>query len=597
MAMKYTVSCPACLATLTLKSRASLGKRRNCPRCGQTFVLGADDADVDESDSTFPTMSGRITREARPTKKSRISNRNIALICIGIVMASGLSVGAYSLSRRGDVSPETEGELAANSTEPTPAAAFDQSRAQPPEQPNVPQPSKEPQPVSQPVAETNNLSEQSLPTPTLPANPQPPPTTQEPVAPSQPAPRSAPSNSTAPTSAANWTRFRGPNGTGVSNVTGLPIEWSDNKNIRWKTPLPGPGLSSPVVWKNNVYVTCFTGYDWPKEHSGKKRTGDLERHLICVDLQTGRIKWKKTDPAENYKRDMDLADSNQWQLVAHGFASNTPTCDARGVYAFFAADGLFAYTHDGKPRWATSCGAGYDRTGSASSPVAVGNLVYVSAHIESHTFYAINADTGQIVWKLPYHGGYPTPVMHQREEHTELLVNGEKGALTALDSQTGAKLWEVQRATPGKPSFVQGGGKIFSVDNAGKIFAFKADRSLQWELAGGTYFGTPIYHNNHLFYQGGGVFRCVDVESGQFLERKRLPDGGACFASPVMADGRLYCVSREKGVYVIEAKPSLNLLAHNRINGDESFFDATPAITSEGIILRSNRFLYCIGKK
>jgi len=129
----------------------------------------------------------------------------------------------------------------------------------------------------------------------------------------------------------DWARFRGPNGMGTSGATGLPVTWSENENVVWKTALPGPGASSPIVFGDRIYVTCYTGYFVPPGQSGGS-LDDLERHLIALRKDNGEIIWDKVVPAKL---------PEEAKIRDHGYAANTPAADAERVYVFHGKTGVF----------------------------------------------------------------------------------------------------------------------------------------------------------------------------------------------------------------------------------------------------------------
>ena len=140
----------------------------------------------------------------------------------------------------------------------------------------------------------------------------------------------------------NWARFRGPGGKGSSSTAADTLtHWSESENLQWKTPLPGPGSSSPIVWERRVFVTCYSGYG--AQTGGAK--DDLRRHLVCIDRESGDIVWTKTvvggTPEDDY----------QGYLTEHGYASNTSVTDGERVYAFFGKSGVFAFDFDGQQLW------------------------------------------------------------------------------------------------------------------------------------------------------------------------------------------------------------------------------------------------------
>ena len=165
-------------------------------------------------------------------------------------------------------------------------------------------------------------------------------------------------------SAADWPRFRGPNGTGIARDAKPPTTWSDTKNLKWKTALPGAGASSPIVWGERVFVTCYSG-DVPK----------LQRHLVCVNRRDGRILWSKTVAATQSEDEMG------GRIGEHGYASHTPVTDGERVYVFFGKSGVFAFDFNGTQLWQAGVGTASNEKhwGSASSLILYKNLVIVTA--------------------------------------------------------------------------------------------------------------------------------------------------------------------------------------------------------------------------
>ena len=158
----------------------------------------------------------------------------------------------------------------------------------------------------------------------------------------------------------DWVAFRGPGGQGVSTAKALPVEWSESENIAWKIPMPGPGASSPIVFKDHIYISCYSGFFVPGESAGSQK--DLKRHLLCLDRKSGKTLWEKGVaaklPEENSIRD-------------HGFAASTPAADEDHVYCFFGKTGVIAFSHDGKQLWDADVGSKTHGWGSSASPVTV----------------------------------------------------------------------------------------------------------------------------------------------------------------------------------------------------------------------------------
>jgi len=159
---------------------------------------------------------------------------------------------------------------------------------------------------------------------------------------------------------ADWSCFRGPDGMGASDATGLPASWSLTENIVWKTAMPGPGASSPIIFLDHVFLTCYTGYFVPGEPTGSIE--QLKRHLLAVRLTDGKILWSQTIPAK-------LPEESS--IREHGYASSTPAADAERVYIFFGKSGAFAFNHAGQQTWRADVGSKTSGWGSAASLVPI----------------------------------------------------------------------------------------------------------------------------------------------------------------------------------------------------------------------------------
>lgn len=396
-------------------------------------------------------------------------------------------------------------------------------------------------------------------------------------------------------SSENWPNFRGPNRTGSLSDQGVPLEWSATENLVWKTELPGPGTSSPITFGNHVYVTCYSGYGLNKESPGD--IANLVRHLICIDRDSGKILWNKEMP-------LKARDSGYGGFMAlHGYATHTPAADEEGVYVFYGASGAAAYSHEGELRWHKSCGTGVHNWGSGSSPVLYKNLLIVHADVESNTIFAFDKKTGEEKWSQTYQPGNhhtrATPLIVNQGQGDEVVFHSRQGWLSALDPASGKKIWEIQGTSNYQnPSPVIGDNTIFAL-TYGKTVAAGPGGELIWSANKGSEMVTPVFHDGHLYWADEqGIARCLDTKTGKLIYEERLrPLAGKIYSSGVLAGGRIYYVSRENGTYVVEASPQFKLLAHNQIESDKSIFNATPAISRGQLLLRSDKYLYCIGKK
>jgi hypothetical protein len=173
----------------------------------------------------------------------------------------------------------------------------------------------------------------------------------------------------------------------------VPTTWSTTKNLQWKTALPGCGSSSPIVCGERVFVTSYSGYG---DGSADGSLDKLQRHLLCLERQTGKILWDKAVAAERPE------DSYNGYLTEHGYASSTPVTDGERVYAFFGKSGVLAFDFTGKQLWRVNVGkqSSNRRWGSGASPLLYKNMVIVNAAEESRSIRALDTLTGKEAWKV-----------------------------------------------------------------------------------------------------------------------------------------------------------------------------------------------------
>jgi len=408
--------------------------------------------------------------------------------------------------------------------------------------------------------------------------------------------------------AGDWPQFRGPGGLGVAHdTTKLPALWSADKNLLWKTELPGPGSSSPIIVGNRIFVTCYSGYGLDIHKPGDIK--DLKRHVLCLD-RTGKILWQREVPAAQPERPFLL------MHALHGYASSTPVADGERVYVFFGKSGVLAYDRSGKKVWQASVGPNANPWGSAASPILIADLVVVNASMESGRLVALRKTDGRQVWSAPgMEMSWSTPLLMKLPSGKEELAVSVKYKLRAFNPETGAEAW----ACDAMPDYVstcltaQDGviyvigtkerlGMAIRGPNAAPGKAAFGKPEVLWKIQRGSNVCSPVLHEGYLYWanENYGMVYCARAKDGKIMYEERLvPDGAdqRIYASPVIADGRLYYVSRKQGTFVLAASPRFELLAHNTLAGDDSIFNATPAVSDTHILLRSNRYLYCIGSR
>ena len=220
----------------------------------------------------------------------------------------------------------------------------------------------------------------------------------------------------------NWPRWRGPEGTGHTTETGLPVKW-DAGSVVWKTPLKGRGQSSPIIWGERIFLTSAL-------ENGRQRL------VFCIDRRDGKVLWERVAWEGTPEKSHPM----------NGWASATCCTDGERVVAFFGRGGLHCYSVEGQPLWSrTDLGPFEGPWGTAASPVMVGDLVIQNCDAQDQAYLlAVDKRTGRTVWKtprdVPERGGWSTPVLVNVDGRQELVLNGET-AVTAYDPASGTKLW------------------------------------------------------------------------------------------------------------------------------------------------------------
>ncbi len=413
----------------------------------------------------------------------------------------------------------------------------------------------------------------------------------------------APEPSVAGPGERDWRRFRGPAGMGVSDATGLPFEWSQDHGLAWKTALPGAGASSPITFGDRIYLTAYTGYLVPGEPGGS--LDQLRRHLIAISLDDGRILWDRAVPAKLPEEE---------SIRDHGFAASTVAVDEQRVYAFFGKSGVFAFDHEGNQLWQAGVGSQTSGWGSASSPVLHEDLVFINASVESESLVALDRKTGQERWRA---GGTRQPEAIREAWNTPLVVTAASGrqevilasagTVGAFEPATGHSLWTCRTDIRWYivPSVVAADGVIYCLGGRSGIASLAvrtggagdvtATHRL-WTSERGSNVSSPVYRDGHLYWahESNSFAYCVKAATGELVYQERLPRSGQFYASALLADGRLYYVNRDGKTFVLAAKPQFELLAVNDLS-DRSVFNASPAVAGNRLLLRSDKYLYCIG--
>jgi outer membrane protein assembly factor BamB len=386
----------------------------------------------------------------------------------------------------------------------------------------------------------------------------------------------------------NWPRFRGPAGTGQSSETGLPVEFGP-KDVTWKTPIAGRGQSSPVIWGEKIFLTTAS-------------EDGTQRSVVCVNRADGKLLWQTEAP---------------WTGTPEGlhkmnlYASATCATDGERVVAFFGRGGLHCFDAEGKRLWSRDLGPFAGPWGTAASPVIVGELVIQNCDAENDAYLlAVNKQTGETVWQTPRPKvrGWCTPVLIEAAGRTELVVNGELG-VNAYDPATGKDLWFCRGDTGrGEPLVAPYRDLLVSVNGKpGDMIAVKPggsgtvnDTHEVWRVArrAGRDLPSPIIVGDRLFVSSmNGIGSLYDPATGKEVATLRI--GGNFSASPIAAEGLIFLPNEEGEVIVLKpGDAALEVVARNAVGaGDEEIFRASLAPSEGQLFCRSDRILYCIGKR
>lgn len=396
----------------------------------------------------------------------------------------------------------------------------------------------------------------------------------------------------------DWARFRGPSGMGLSDAEGLPTTWSADDNVAWKTPLPGPGASSPIVFGDHIYLTCYTGYFVPGEAEGS--LDRLKRHLIALNRKDGRIVWDKSVAAKLPEED---------KIRDHGFAANSAAADADAVYVFFGKTGVFAFSHDGQQLWQADVGVKTHGWGTSASPVLYKDLVFINASVESESLVALDRRTGAEKWRAKgVREAWNTPVVVKAESGREELVVATQGKVLAFNPGTGEPLWSCKTDIGWYmvPSVVAEKGIVYCLGGRSGVAALAVraggsgdvtEANRLWTSTKGSNVSSPVYHDGHLYWmhEQRGVAFCAKADSGEVVYEERVRGAGQVYSSALLADGKIYYLTRDGKTIVVTAAPEFEVLATNDLS-DRSVFNGSPAVDGGRLLIRSDKFLYCVGK-
>ena len=413
---------------------------------------------------------------------------------------------------------------------------------------------------------------------------------------------------------AQWGQWRGPLATGAAPKADPPVEWSETKNIRWKTKLPGLGHSSPVVWGDLVFVTTaemtgakkpFTGVTPDGAHNNMNPLFDHQFAVMAIDRQTGAVAWRRTvatrQPHES------THESATW-------ASNSPVTDGEHVLSFFGSNGLYCLDTGGRLLWSRDFGDMQVKHGhgEGASPLLHGETVVVNwDHEGASLIVALAKRTGEELWRQPRDEvtSWATPIVVTHDGQAQVVVSGTR-RVRGYDLKTGAVIWEVG-GLPGNivASPVGADGMVFAAGSYEKqtLLAIRltgakgelaGTQQIAWQKNRSTpYVPSPLLYDGWLYYlrHYQGVLSRVNAKTGDEPSGPfRLGSVFNIYSSPVAAAGRIYVTDRNGKTLVISNDPEPKSLTLNKL---DDRFSASAALVGDAIFLRGEKFLYCIGEK
>ncbi len=402
--------------------------------------------------------------------------------------------------------------------------------------------------------------------------------------------------------AGDWPGWRGPHGDGTSDDKGVPLRWTATENVAWKTPIPGKGHSSPVVWGDRVFLTTCL------EEDARHPEDKARRMLLCLDRRDGRVLWQKevlSAPLEKLHR-------------LNSRASSTPATDGKHVFVTFldlsrekdARVVVGCYDFDGNRVWQKSPGRFSSVHGFCSSPLLYKDTVIINCDHDGDGYVvALAKADGAPRWRIERPNrtrSYCAPLIVEAAGKKQMVMSGSK-CVASYDPDTGRQWWIIDGPTEQfVSSLVYGNGLFFLTagfptyhymairpDGAGNV----TDTHVAWHhkvrnSREGAYVPSPIAYDRWFFaVSDDGILNCFEAKSGEWKWKKPL--GKHHSASPVLIGGHLYFTADSGDTYVVKASDQFEVVSVNPL-GEECY--ASPAVAGGQLFIRGVHHLVCVGK-
>jgi outer membrane protein assembly factor BamB len=422
---------------------------------------------------------------------------------------------------------------------------------------------------------------------------------------------------------ANWPQWRGPTANGYAVTGNPPVEWSENKHIKWKKDIPGEGHSTPVIWEERLFLLSAVPVNPPQaslEQADRPPASQEQRRrrggsggavptqeyaftTFCIHKNTGETLWTREGGKEI---------PHEGHHPTNTYSSASAVTDGEHVISFFGSRGLYCYDMDGNEIWHKDLGNMPSRNGfgEGASPTFYGNTLIVLWDNESDSFvYAFDKRTGKELWKQrrDEKTGWTTPYVLTHQGVTQVIINATN-KVRSYHLETGELIWECGgQTTNAIPSVVADGEYVYAVSgyrgNMAMAIALggKGDLTgseyIKWEINRGTpYVPSPLLYDGKIWFTQGNnaVITCVHPKTGEpFYSQQRLQGPSGFYASPVGAANRVYLAGRNGTTVVIDSSDTLNVLSINELSDD---IDASPVVSGDALYIRSHHHLYCIAE-
>jgi len=389
--------------------------------------------------------------------------------------------------------------------------------------------------------------------------------------------------------AENWPQWRGPRGDGISSDMNVPVRWSEKESISWKIPIPGKGLSSPVVWGDRIFITtCLE-----KEQ---------KRLLLCLDRRTGKILWQRTV----------LTAPLEPKHPLNSYASSTPATDGQYVWVTFLnlpKFEVYCYDFEGNQIWQRSPGEFYSKHGFCSPPILYKDTIILNGDQDAEAYLvSLDKRTGAERWRTDRPNrvrSYCPPLIIESAGRKQFILTGSL-CTASYDPDTGKQIWIVDGPTEQYVAsmvflhdivFLTSGFPEYHVmairpDGHGNVTKTHVLWHEHCDASKASYVPSPIAHEKYFFLvTDTGFGYCLDAKTGKRLWQHRLGDHHS--ASPVSGGGWLYFPDDDGTTYVIKGTDKFELVSRNKL---AEGCRASPAISDGQIFIRTLGHLYCIGE-